>query len=204
MDTPSFTSRLGEWLREEGGVVEPRRVVSRERRRVLVSKFGSGFAARLGETLASLPELVHAATLTAAYRREASERPAAPVAELWHATVSGQLRHGAQRAGLSGARQAEVQAGLDSVAAVLASTLWGETDADGRYAPTRAETAAFADALAQLAGSVSMFTRDYGVFEGARVVNHCPGASYARGLLALAWTVCTGMELPAASHPLLS
>jgi hypothetical protein len=49
--------------------------------------------------------------------------------------------------------------------------------------------------MRRLAGR-DLFTRHYGTFEGYAVENHCPGASYARTMLAQAWRACTGTHPP--------
>jgi hypothetical protein len=119
-----------------------------------------------------------------------------PRVDAWRLAMSGMLANGHGPHRLSPAEQAEVQAGVDSVAAVLASVLWSEPAARDSYQPQDGERAAYRDALARLSRVDGPFTRRYGVFDGAQVVNHCPGAPYARMLLALGWRVCTGTEPP--------
>ncbi len=101
---------------------------------------------------------------------------------------------------LTADEQAEVRAGIDSVAALLDSILWSGPVAGADYAILPGESDAYVEAVARM-DEGAMFTRFYGLFEGRRVENHCPGAQFARLLLAQAWTLCTGCPPPSPSHP---
>jgi hypothetical protein len=192
MTDNSFT----EWLSSEAHVSEPRRLVRRDPGRILVSKFEDGFADRLHRALARVPELFEAAAVCEAYRRCTADPDLARV-EAWHTAIAGLLaRLGAER-GLTADQQAEIRAGIDSVAALLDSILWTSPAIGAAFVPSSGEVAAFREAIELMDADPGMFTRFYGVFEGVRVENHCPGAPLARRLLAQAWTVCTGTPAPA-------
>lgn len=187
---------FADWLRDESGVAEPRRIARRDPQRLLVSKFPEGFAAQLHDALARVPELFELAPVSATYC-EIAATPEARRVEAWHESILGLLRRlGAER-GLTADQQAEVRAGLDSVAALLDSILWTSPVTGAPYAPAPGETEAYREAIARMDAPDGVFTRFYGVFEGMRVENHCPGAPFARKLLAHAWTICTGTEPPA-------
>jgi hypothetical protein len=189
--------RLNAWLRAEVGVETPRRVVREEPGRILVSKFAAGFAQRLHRTLERLPRLFEVETVAAVYRRLAAARPEAGRVATWRAAALAVLDEGAGPAALTAVQRAEVRAGIDSVAAVLETVLWsGPRAGDTGYRPLPGEVAAYRDALTRAERAQDLFTRVYGTFEGAAVVNYCPGAPYARALLAQAWTVCTGTAPP--------
>jgi hypothetical protein len=195
-DNQGYADRLNRWLQQEVGAEEPRRVVSRSDARVLVSKFATGFADRLRESLDRRADLFDPGAVATAYVRQAALSPDLARVEVWRLAMGGMLADGRGHIGLTPAQQAEVMAGVDSVAAVLAAVLWSEPTAGDEYDPQASEREAYRDALARLGSADGPFTRRYGVFDGAQVVNHCPGAPYARMLLALGWRVCTGTEPP--------
>jgi hypothetical protein len=192
-----YAERLNRWLQQEVGAEEPCRVVSHNNARVLVSKFAAGFGERLRESLDRRADLFDLGAMSIAFARQAALSPDMSRVEVWRLAMSGMLadQDGPHR--LTSAQQAEVQAGVDSVAAVLASVLWSDPTADVLYQPQDGEREAYRDALTHLGSTDGPFTRRYGVFDGAQVVNHCPGAPYARMLLALGWRVCTETEPPA-------
>ena len=95
---------------------------------------------------------------------------------------------------------AEIRAGTDSVAALLDSVLWSSPHVGDSYTPSESEQVAFAEAIARMDAHAGIFTRYYGTFEGARVENYCPGAQFARTLLAQAWAVCAPFEPAAADR----
>ncbi|MPZ98030.1 MAG: hypothetical protein GEU80_01625 [Dehalococcoidia bacterium] len=194
----SFEHRLNEWLRADVGVDLPRRVAREDPRRVLVSKFEPGFAARLHELLDLMPELFDEASVVAAYEREALEAtPGAGRVDCWHTATHRMLREAGERHAIPDLRQAEVRTGIDSVCAVLQAVLWSDPRAgDAGYTPAAGEVTAYLDGLARLAPDVDLFTRTYGEFEGRLVQNHCPGASLARVMLAQGWRACTGTPPP--------
>ena len=195
-DNQGYADRLNRWLQEEIGTEAPRRVVSRSDARVLVSKFAAGFADRMRESLDRRADLFDRGAVSTAYVRQAAVSPDLARVEVWRLAMGGMLADGRGDNGLTPVQQAEVMAGVDSVAAVLASVLWSEPRAGDEYHPQAGERDAYRDALARLGSTDGPFTRRYGVFDGAEVVNHCPGAPYARMLLALGWRVCTGTEPP--------
>lgn len=187
---------FAEWLRDHAGVAESRRIARRDSQRMLVSKFPEGFAGHLHEALARLPELFETTAVTAAHCALTS-KPGVRRVEAWHESILGLLRNLGSERNLSPDEQAEIRAGIDSVAALLDSILWTSPLTGAPYAPAAAETEAYREAISRMDAPDGMFTRFYGVFEGLRVENHCPGAPFARKLLAQAWTICTGTPAPA-------
>ncbi len=165
---------------------------------MLVSKFESGFAARLNETIARLPELFEPALVAQAYDDAASSAPSSSRVAAWHIATEALLATLSGSRGLSSDEQAEVQAGIDSVAALLDSILWTAPLAGDEYVPLPGEVEAYRQAMLRLDTDLELFTRFYGEFEGASVVNYCPGAQFARLLVAQAWTICTGSDPPTA------
>ena len=193
----SLEARLLAWLRDAIGLEEGRRVARVDAGVVLVSKFEPGFAPQLHELLDELPELFDPDEVERAYRRCAAESaPAEPRVAVWGSALHSLLATlGAQR-GIDDGRRALVHVGIDSVQAVLDSVLWSRPTAGDDYAPLSGERAAYRDATRQLDPGRELFTRYYGTFEGRRVENHCPGAAFARVMLAHAWSVCTGTPPP--------
>lgn len=196
MSNEDFEARFAAWLRDEAGVDEPRRVVRVGSASILVSKFDEGFAARLHETIAGLPELFEEAGMRRLYAEVAGESPGATRVACWHDTARRVLANAVADGRLSGEDRAEVLAGIDSVAALLDSLLWTGPLVDGEFEPGPGELDAYREALARMDSANSLFTRFYGTFEGTPVVNHCPGAQFARRLVAQAWSLCTGTPPP--------
>ncbi|MEO9255367.1 MAG: hypothetical protein ABI305_07510 [Tepidiformaceae bacterium] len=196
MAADGFEARLQEWLSELPGVTGERRVVRHDATRVLLSKFEPGFAPRLFEALERVPQLVSEPTVRRAYTELARERPGAPRVALWHEAIVGLLESHSGAANLGPNPMAEIQAGLDSVAAVMDSVLWSTPLAGDSYTVAAGEIDAFRDVLADAESDGGIFTRFYGTFEGRSVLNHCPAAQIARGLLAQAWSICTGEAAP--------
>ncbi|MQC27762.1 MAG: hypothetical protein DWG74_01615 [Chloroflexi bacterium] len=190
---------LNAWLVETRGIDRPRRIVRVDDERILVSKFEPGFAARLHELLDLMPELFDEASVVAAYEARASAAPPeTPRTAAWHDAMHTVLRAAGERHAIPDLRQAEVRTGIDSVYAVLDSVLWSTpTVGDGGYEPARGEISAYRDGLDRLEPTADLFTRHYGEFDGRDVVNHCPGASFARLMLEQAWRACTGTAPPA-------
>jgi hypothetical protein len=89
--------------------------------------------------------------------------------------------------------------GIESVQAVLDSILWTAPNIDQDYSPNAGEVEAYAEFEAGLLARErdealtgrDIFTRYYGELDGRRVENYCPGAPFARRLLAQAWRICT-------------
>ncbi len=188
-DDPDLERRLADWLATERGIHEPRRVVRAGWSRVLVSKCPGGFAAELMGTIDVLPELLDRAAVAAAYRLEALADTRALRAECWHRAILGLLGRLCAERHVPPGHEEEVRIGVDSAAALLDTILWSSPHAGDSYAPLDGEIAAYKEALGS--SGRDLFTRVYGVFEGAQVVNHCPGAPVAREMLAQAWAVCT-------------
>lgn len=165
---------------------------------VLLSKFEPGFASRLHELLALLPELFDEASVLAQYEAVAAfAPPGSGRVAAWRRAMHAALRLAGDRHEIPDLRQAEVRTGIDSVAAVLEGVLWSIPTVDTPYQPLPGEVNAYLDALDALADGRNLFTRYYGTFEGHAVRSHCPGAAHARLMLAHAWRACTGTPPPA-------
>lgn len=191
--------RLNRWLRDERGIAEPRRVARVDDETILVSKFEPGFAARLHEVLARLPELFDAGVVAERFAGRAGHLDGCTSrVACWHGAMLAMLAELGEARAIGRVECAQVGAGIDSVAAFLDTILWSSPAL--RTEPPvveDGETAAYRDAVARMDADPSIFTRHYGRFEDRDVVNHCPGAPFARVLLAQAWTACTGSEPPA-------
>lgn len=185
---------FADWLRNDAGIEEPRRIARRDPGRILVSKFEEGFSARLHEALTRVPELFGAAHVFA--RLPADDRPCAHV-DAWHRAITGLLSELAGERGLTASQRSEIEAGIDSVAALLDSILWSRTAGAPPSPPSPGEVGAYREAIGRMDADPGIFSRFYGVFEGARVENHCPGAPFARRLLGQAWSICTATPPPA-------
>lgn len=195
---PEFERSLLQWLRADLGVEEPRRLVRDTGDEALVSKFEAGFAARMHALLDDLPELFDEAQVIARYDAVARELPAdTPRSDVWHGAMHAAIGDAGTRLGIPDMRLAEVRAGIDSVRAILDAVLWSGPAVGDDYAPRAGEVEAYRDALVELADGRDLFTRYYGEFQGRAVQNHCPGAAFARRLLAHAWRACTGTVAPA-------
>jgi hypothetical protein len=194
---PGLEDRLQDWLGAELDIHEPRRVVRADRSRVLVSKCPPGFASELMDTMDALPELLDKAAIAAAYEAEAAAAPQSWRAECWHRAMFGLLSRLCTEHGLPASHEEEVRIGIESAAALLDTILWSGPRGGDRYTPLDGEVAAYREALGS--PSRDLFTRVYGVFEGAQVVNHCPGAPIGRAMLAQAWEICTGAPPPSAT-----
>lgn len=191
-----FDERFANWLRDEAGILERRRIARVGGGEILVSKFEEGFAARVHAAIAGLPELFKDTVVGEQYRDAARDLPGETRAACWREGVR-RLLAGAVEAGrLTGEERAEVLAGIDSVAALLDSILWTGPLAAAEFLPVDGERDAYREARMRMDAANSLFTRFYGTFEGMPVVNHCPGAPFARRLLAQAWMVCTGTPPP--------
>jgi hypothetical protein len=182
------------WLRESAGVAEPRRIARVDPDRILLSKFAEGFAARLHEALARVPELFEEGAQAEAYARAPGGTPRVGA---WHQGMKELLgRLGTERS-LAEDQRAEIMAGIDSVAALLDTILWSTPTVESTYTASTSEVDAYRDAVASMDAEPGIFTRFYGEYGGRQVVNHCPGAPFARVLLATGWRVCTGSAPPA-------
>lgn len=189
---------IAAWLRDDLEVEGDRRVVRVTDQEILVSKFEAGFAARLHELLDRLPEIFDEAAVVEAYERMARTLPAdTPRVDAWHAAMHAALAAAGERLGIEDSRLREVRVGIDSVRAVLEAVLWSGPAVSDDYTPRSGEVEAYQDGLAALADERDIFTRYYGNFDGRAVRNHCPGARFARRMLAQGWRACTGTEPPA-------
>jgi len=194
----AFEERLRAWLTTEAGVGEWRRVARLDEETVLVSKFAEGFAPRLHALLERLPEVLDERTVLDAYARGVERAlPGSTRVEVWDSAMRGLLRDACARLGITEGddQEAFVRVGVDSVRAVLESILWTAPTVDETYEPTSGERAAYLDVQRAFAAR-DLFTRTYGEFEQRLVQNHCPGAAYARVMLAQAWRACTGIAPP--------
>jgi len=182
--------RFGDWLHEHG-IEGRRRVVRATAEGILVSKFEPGFAAHLHDVLDRVAQLLDAAAVAAHYRALAGADAGSARVATWHQAAVALLARATETGIVSKDEAAEVEAGVDSVAALLDSVLWSGPACGADWMPSAAEQTAFAEALERMDDANSLFTRHYGDFEGAPVENHCPGARVARRLLEQAWTICT-------------
>ncbi len=199
-DTGTHTdleARLRRWLVEEAQVTDERRLVRFDDDAILISKFPPGFAPALHALLDRLPAIFDEERVRQAYQGASSDAEAGEGrVDAWDRAVRSLLRAEADRVGIPDEQQALIRVGIDSVRAVLDSVLWSAPRVeDATYEPLAGERSAYLDATRRMAGT-DLFTRRYGVFEGRMVENHCPGAAFARVMLAQAWAVCTGTPLP--------
>lgn len=198
-DVPDgFERALLHWLREGRGVEEPRRLVRVDAEEALISKFEPGFAAGLHELLRLAPDLFDEATVVANTERAMEDAPGESRTGAWHTAMQSALARAGLQHRVPDLRLAEVRAGIDSVRAILDVVLWSDPRCGETYAPQPSEVAAFREAFVELDDGRDVFTRYYGTFEGRAVRNHCPGAAFARVLLAQAWRAITGTPAPVA------
>lgn len=191
--------RFAAWLRDVAGIDEPRRVVRADASGILVSKFEEGFAARLLAAVDELRDAFDPATVSARYERAGRETPGIARVDCWAVAVRSLLVDAQEAGRITAEQRAEVEAGVDSVAALMSSILWTSPVFGDELPPKSSEIAAYREALESMNAENSLFTRFYGEFEGVRVVNHCPGSRVARSLLEQAWRITTGSEPPPAT-----
>jgi hypothetical protein len=197
-DEQDISDEVVAWMRDVLGVNEYRRAVRITDDEILVSKFEPGFAARLHDLLDRVPQLFDEATVVANYRRMAGTLPAdTPRVDAWHAAMHDALANVGAALGVDDMRLAEVRTGIDSVRAVMEAVLWSGPAVSDGYRPRSGEVQAYREGLAALADDRDIFTRYYGDFAGRPVRNHCPGAAFARRMLAHAWLACTDTPPPA-------
>ena len=182
----SRDDRFAAWLRETG-IESPRRIAREGNGVILVSKFEEGFAARLPEALDRVPELFDATFVRSRY---AALAQGTPRTEAWRLALAGILAALGPDRGIDRDQASEIQAGIDSVAALLDACLWSTPVLGAAWQPSAAELEARDEALGRMDAEPGMFTRYYGDFEGSRVENHCPGAPFARRWFAQAWETC--------------
>ena len=189
-----------DWLRDRG-IDSPRRIVRESDEAILVSKFEPGFAARLHDAVDRLPELFDEQCVRERYSAASADTSRV---EAWRMGAGALLESLAPQRDLTRDQLAEIQAGVDSVAALLDSVLWTAPQAgDSAWAVSAGEEAAYGDALARMDDDSSIFTRYYGDLEGKRVENHCPGAHVARQLIGQAWRIVTGAVVESPEPELL-
>ena len=187
------------WLRNVAGVEEWRRVVRDDGEHILVSKFEEGFAPGLHELLALMPELFDLVAMTEAYEREAADAAGISRMDAWLRAMHETLRAAGERHSVPDVRQAEVRTGIDSAYAILQTLLWSDPKIGEPFESRASERSAYLDATGPATDNEhDIFTRVYGWYEGRQVVNHCPGAPFARIMLEQGWRICSGEDLPVA------
>ena len=193
-----FATRLLRWVHDDLGIAEDRRLVRADGERALLSKFDEGFARRLHALLERMPGIFHLNTVDEQYRRLAAMADGGTLrVDLWAQAMRALLEQECRAAGIDDdTRQAFVRAGIDSVRAMLDVVLWsapavGQFD----YTPASGEQTAYRD-INERFGAADAFSRYYGMFEGRRVENHCPGTGFARPMIEQAWIVCTATAPP--------
>lgn len=164
----------------------------------MISKFEAGFAARLHEALALLPELFDLDVVSAEYARLAALDPTATRAATWHQAITRLLATLSDARSITRTQQAEIRAGIDSLAGLLDALLWSSPTVSDTRGASPEEAEALADVVARMDADPGIFTRYFGAFDGRPVVNYCPGAPFARLFLQQGWTICT-REIHAAS-----
>ena len=191
-------SPLSQWLISEVHVAEPRRIVRTDKTTVLVSKVESGFALELHNTLDLLGFTDDDDFKTQIKKRMWNAYPAdMSRVEAWRKSVRDILAQSGKKFSIPAVRLNEIQIGVDSVAALLDATLWTNPAlADNSYQPETGESKAYLENLQVLTDGSDIFTRFYGYYEGKSVMNHCPGALFARKLLSIGWETCTGVIAP--------
>ena len=195
-------SSFSQWLITEARVSEPRRIVRSDETTVLVSKVESGFAVELHNTLDLLGfksdddfKLQVRTHMWEAYPKNMGR------VEAWRLSVKDVLLESSKEYSIPVVRLNEIQIGVDSVAALLDATLWTiPVLGDDAYQPTKGESKAYLENLKALNDGSDIFTRFYGYYAGKAVMNHCPGASFARELLSSGWEICTGVKAPEAKN----
>lgn len=185
---------LAAHVRDALGIAAPRRVVRADADVVVLSKLQPGETQTLFAAVEALPELFDAAAVGVEYGRVVAayrERGEAPLrTTAWREAVESLLdRLGAER-GIDAAARRLLAPGLDSVQAVLDAVLWSAPTVDSDAPASAGERAALADVLE--ADDHDLFRRYYGSVDGRRVESYCPGAPFARRLLAQAFAVCGG------------
>ena len=200
-DPAAFSERemaLNVWLHNHVGIDDVRRIVREDPESILVSKFEPGFAPGLHSMLDELPELFDGDEISSAYSAVAAAEESADAlrVDVWDQAMRRLLATlGAQR-GIEDDRQALIRVGIDSVRAILVSALWSVPLTSDDYEPQPGEITAFREVTSSMSPDHDLFTRHYGLFEDLDVVNHCPGAPFARLMLSQAWQVCTGTTPP--------
>jgi hypothetical protein len=184
------------WLRHVAGIEDWRRIARDDGERILISKFEGGFAAGVHELIALMPELFDEPAILAVYEREAATAPGTSRVDAWHRALHAMLRAAGDRHAIPNLRQAEVRTGIDSVYAILQTLFWTDPKCGASYQSRAAERSAYLEAIVSMDDVHDMFTRVYGWYEDRQVLNHCPGAPFARVMLEQGWRVCSGEDIP--------
>ena len=194
--TPLSADHFHDWLRDVAGIEDWRRIVRDDGERILVSKFEEGFTAGVHELIALMPELFDEPAIRAVYELEAATTPGTSRVDAWHRALHAMLRTAGDRHAIPNLRQAEVRTGIDSVYAILQTLLWTDPKVGAAYQSRAAERSAYLEAIESMDDAHDMFTRVYGWYEDRQVLNHCPGAPFARVMLEQGWRVCSGEDVP--------
>jgi hypothetical protein len=189
-------TRLNEWLRFERGFDDPRRIVQADEGTIVLSRFDDEFFPRLQAALARRREIFDRESVATRYAVVAGQDPSRPRVDAWHDAVRSLVTDARAASPLTPEQQAEILAGVDSVAAVMHAVLWTSPLAGDDYEPHPGEASAFVEVAGRFGEGHDLFTREYGLFEGRRVVAFCPGVAYARRLLESAWEICTDTPVP--------
>ena len=199
-DQPSYIDDFRRWLRDTAGIEQWRRIVRDDGERILVSKFEEGFAAGVHELIALMPELFDEPAIRAAYEHEAEAEAAIGTSRVdaWHRALHAMLRAAGERYSIPNVRQAELRTGIDSVYAILQTLLWTDPKVGAPFESRESERSAYLEAIESMDDAHDMFTRVYGWYEDRQVVNHCPGAPFARVMLEQGWRVTSGEDVPTA------
>jgi hypothetical protein len=184
------------WLRDVAGVGEWRRIVRDDGERLLVSKFEEGFAAGVHDLIAQVPELLDEPAVRDAYEQEATAATGTSRVDAWHRGLHAMLRAAGERHSIPNVRQAELRTGIDSVYAILQTLLWTDPQVGQPYQTRASERSAYHEVIESMDKDHDMFTRVYGWYETRQVVNHCPGAPFARVMLEQGWRVSSGEDVP--------
>jgi hypothetical protein len=188
------------------GLDEYRRVVRESETTVVISKFEAGFSQELFATVDRLPELFDEAVVAAEYGSISERYVAAgedpPRTRVWREASEAVLNRAADALGIDARQRMFVLPGIESVQAILDTILWSGPTLLQPFEPSAGERQAFEEfeALAShdpAGAGRDVFTRFYGVLDGRRVENYCPGAPYGRRLVAQAWRICTAARVPA-------
>ena len=197
-DQPSYIDDFSRWLRDTAGIEQWRRIVRDDGERILVSKFEAGFAASVHELIALMPELFDEPAVRAAYEHEAEAATGTSRIDVWNRALHSMLRAAGERHSIPNLRQAALRTGIDSVYAILQALLWTDPKVDAPFESRESERSAYLEAIESMDDAHDMFTRVYGWYEDRQVVNHCPGALFARVMLEQGWRVTSGEDVPTA------
>jgi hypothetical protein len=199
---------LQAWLRDELGLTEYRRVVRENETVVVISKFEPGFSQELFVTVEKLSELFDDDIVEAEYRtlvrRYGGGGQDLLRTQVWREASERILDRFAEERGIDGQHRMFVLPGIESAQAILDTILWSGPTILQPFEPSPGERQALEEFEALASREVSggpgrdVFTRFYGMLDGRRVENYCPGAPYGRRLVAQGWRLCTSPLEPRA------